>query len=113
MEPGEIFAVIQTQPPLMREQAASAYLGREVHWLLTFENGNEEPGGQAWLMFHFDPHSVKMVEGRVSLSDYPSLRSMQSGETVLVHGQVRKISTISIELEIQDLVFAKAAEAAR
>jgi len=113
LAPGEIFATIQAQPPLMRQQAANAHLGREVHWVLTFENGSEEPSGQAWLIFRFDPHNMRMVEGRVSLSDYPSLRSMQSGETVLVHGRVQKVDALAIKLEIRDLVFAKAAEAAR
>jgi len=113
IEPGQIFADIQAQPPLMRQQAANAYLGREVHWALTFEDGNEDQSGEAWVVFRFDSHNVRMVEGRVSLSVYPSLRSMRSGETALVHGWVCKIGALSIELEIQDLVFAKAAEAAR
>lgn len=111
-EPVEIFAAIDAQPPLMRKEAANAYIGKEVHWALTFSDGSEEHQGQASLAFHFDTRDIRMVLGRVLLSDYPSLKSMQSDEAVLVHGRVQKISAMFLELEIRDLVFAKAAEAA-
>ena len=113
--PAAIFAAIEAQPPLMRQQAAGAYIGKEVHWALMFSNGSESRPGEAWLIFRFDPHNLKMVTGCALLSDYPSLRVIRPGETVLVHGRIKKIDELglSIELEIQDLVFAKAAEAAR
>lgn len=112
--PAQIFAKIEAQPPLMRQQAAGAYIGKEVHWALTFSNGSESRPGEAWLIFRFDSHDLKMVTGCALLSDYPSLRVIRPGETVLVHGRIKKIDELglSIELEIQDLVFAKATEAA-
>jgi hypothetical protein len=38
---------------------------------------------------------------------------MQPGESLRVHGTIRKIDSLCIELEIRDLVFAKLAEVAR
>ena len=113
IEPAGIFAEIDAQPPLMRDQLASAYIGREVYWALVFANGREDRPGEAWLMFRYNPHHVRMITGIASLSDYPSLRSLRSGETVLVRGRIRKIDVLlSIELEIQDIVFSKTAEVA-
>lgn len=111
-EPADIFAAIEARPPLMRKEAAASFIGREVNWTLTFSNGSEERPGQAWLIFRSDPHHVKMVAGYASLSDHPNLKTLQPGETVLASGRIRKIDTLYIELDIQDLVFTKAAEAA-
>ena len=112
--PAEIFAAIEAQPPLMGQQAAGAYISEEVHWVLTFSNGSESRPGEAWLIFQFDSHDLKMVTGRAVLSDYPSLRVIRPGETVLVRGRIKKIDELglSIELEIQDLMFTKVAAAA-
>jgi hypothetical protein len=110
IEPAQIFTELEAQPPLMRAQTAGTYIGREVYWALRFANGSEQHPGQAWLVFRFDSDHVRMVTGRVSLSDYPSLRSLRTGEAVLVSGRVHRIDLLSIELEIQDLVLAKTAE---
>ena len=111
-EPADIFATIEARPPLMRKEAAASFIGREVNWTLTFSNGSEERPGQAWLIFRSDPHNMRMVAGYASLADHPSLKTLQRNETVLVSGWVRKIDALYIELEIRDLVFAKAAAAA-
>ena len=112
IEPTGIFAEMDAQPPLMRQQAAAAYLGKEVCWSLIFSNATQH-GGQARLIFRFDPQSVRMVVGGVLLSSYPSLMRAHAGENALVRGRIRKIDDLSIELEIQELILAHSTEVAR
>ena len=112
-EPSEIFAEMDAQPPLKRGEVAGMYLGKEVYWSLLFANADELSQGGAWLLFRFDPDHVRMVVGTVRLIDYPSLRSLRVGETVFVRGRIRKIDILSIELEIQDIVLLRTAEAIR
>lgn len=105
--PQHIFAEIEAQPPLMRPQAAKAYLGKAVDWPMTFANANEEPAGQARALFRFGPHEIKLITGNVPLSRYPQLRSMRAGERLRVRGTIRKIDTLFIELDISELVLAQ------
>ena len=113
LEPSAIFKEIETQPPLMRPQAARAYRGMESDWPLTFANAQARPSGEARLYFNFEPHAImKMVSGSVSLRKYPQLRQLQVGTPIRVRGRIQKVDAFFIELEIRDLVFAKAAEAA-
>lgn len=111
IEPAGIFAEIDAQPPLMRQQTAAAYFGREICWSLMFANATEPYQGQARLMFRFNPDSVRMVVGDIVLSTYPSMMGARDGESVLVRGRVRKIDNLCIELEIQDLVLSRTLEA--
>jgi len=113
MEPSVIFAEIEAQPPLMRQQAARAYCGIESDWLLTFANAKEGRPGEAHLYFNVEPHAImKMVSGTVSLRKYPQLRQLQVGAPVRVRGKIQKVDPFFINLEIQDLVLPQAAEAA-
>lgn len=112
-ESGEIFAAIEAQPPLMRPQAACAYRGLEGDWPLTFANAQEGRSGEVRLYFNIEPHSIKLVSGNVSLRKYPQLRQLQVGTPIRVHGTIRNIDALFIKLDIRNLVFAKAAEAAR
>ena len=112
LEPSAIFKAIEAQPPLMRPQAARAYRGMESDWPLTFANAQARRSGEARLYFNFEPHAImKMVSGSVSLRKYPQLRQLQVGTPIRVRGRIQKVDTFFIELEIRDLVFAKAAEA--
>ena len=110
-EPGEIFAAIEKQPPLMRAQTKVAYIGQEVGWALTFEDGFEEQSGKARVLFRYQPHDIKYIAMSVPLSDYPWLRSMRRGEPVQVHGRIAAIGTMSIELK--DASLLQLVEAAR
>lgn len=112
LELSGIFKEIEAQPPLMRPQAARAYQGMEGDWPLTFANAQEGRSGEAHLYFNFEPHGLRMIRGNVSLRKYPQLRQLHVGAPVRVRGKIQKVDTFFIELEIQDLVFAKAAEAA-
>lgn len=108
-----IFKEIKAQPPLMRPQAARAYQGMEGDWPLTFANAEEGRSGEARLYFTVEPDAVmKMVSGNVSLRKYPQLRRLQVGSPVRVRGTIQTVDTFFINLDIQDLAFAKAAEAA-
>lgn len=98
---------MDAQPPLMRQQAAAVYLGREVCWSLRFSNATEPSQGQTRLIFRFDSHSVRMVVGDIALSSYPSMMSARVNENMLVRGRVRKIDNLCIELEIHDLVLSR------
>ncbi len=107
LEPAKIFAEIETQPPLMRQQAAQTYIGKVINWPVIFSNASEQPSGQAHLIFCFGSHHINMITGNVSLSDYPQLRSLRSGERLRVRGTIRKIDQLFIELDISKLVFAQ------
>lgn len=111
-EPSAIFKEIDAQPPLMRPQAARTYCGLEGDWPLTFANAQEGRSGEAHLYFNFEPHGLRMIRGNVSLRKYPQLRHLHVGTPVRVRGRIQKVDTFFINLEIRDLVFAKAAEAA-
>ena len=113
LAPSGIFAEVESRPPLMREQAKAKYLGKQVKWALAFLDGRAGQDGEARLTFHFDPQDIRMVSGSVRLSDYPRLRSTSVGERIRVRGTIRKVDALCIELDIRDLVFAKAAEAVR
>ncbi len=112
LEPSEIFKEIETQPPLMRPQAARAYCGLEGDWPLTFANAQEGRSGEAHLYFNFEPHDMRVIRGNVSLRKYPQLRQLHVGAPVRVRGKIQKVDAFFINLEIRDLVFAKVAEAA-
>jgi len=107
LDPATIFAEIKAQPPLMRPQATQAYLGRSVDWSVIFANASEQPSGRAHLIFRFNQHDMGMITGAASLAQYPQLRSLRSGERIQVRGRIRKIDTLSIELEIRDLGLPK------
>ena len=111
-KPSAIFKEIDAQPPLMRPQTARAYCGLEGDWPLTFADAQEGHSGEAHLYFNFEPHNIRMIRGNVSLRKYPQLRQLQVGEPVRVRGRIQKVDAFFINLEIRDLVFAKAAEAA-
>ena len=113
VEPAEIFAEMDAQPPLVRQQAAAIYLDREVCWSLRFANATEPNQGQAHLIFRFDPYDIRMVVGDILLSEYPSMMGARVEENVLVRGRIRKIDNLCIKLEIHDLVLPRTAESAR
>ena len=96
-EPREIFTTIGARPPHLREQAKTAYLGKEVDWLLTFVDGWEERGESARLAFRQERGGVRFVVTRLALAD-PWLWLLRSGEPVRVHGRIADIGAQSIEL---------------
>ena len=112
-KPLEIFTQIDSLPPLMRANAANAYVGKAVEWDLTFVDGSETVPGRAHLVFRSGSTGVRMIMVDASLEDYPYLRSLPSGEAVRVRGCIRKIDTLCINLDVTELVFPKTAEAAR
>jgi hypothetical protein len=104
LDPANIFAEIEAHPPLMRAEAANTYVGKDIDWLLTFFSGHELGIGRARLTFRIASQGIGMVVGAVSLSDYPWLKSLHADEPVRVRGRIRKIDTMSIELEISELL---------
>ena len=113
LEPSAIFKEIEAQPPLMRSRAARAYQGMESDWSLIFANAQEGRSGDARLYFNCEPRRMMgMISGNASLRKYPQLRRLQAGTPVRVRGTIQKVDACFIELEIRDLVFAMASEAA-
>lgn len=96
----------------MRPEARQTYQGMEVDWSVTFTNAQAHRSSRASVYFSSGPHLLSMIVGKVLLSEYPRLKRLQVGAPVQVRGTIRKIDALFIELEIQDLVFTKAAEAA-
>lgn len=111
--PAQIFWEIEAQPPLMRPQVARAYRGMDVDWPLTFANAKAGRTGEASVYFHYESHRLSLVTGDVLLRKYPQLKQLRIGAPVQVRGRIRTADTLFIELDIRDLVFAKAAKAAR
>ena len=112
LEPSRLFAEIDARPPLMRDEVMQMYIGRTVDWRLTFRNGSTNDRGQAWLIFNSQPNGVRMVTGTAQLSRYPGLRSLPSGETVRVRGRIRKMDSVCLDLDIDELELPTPAEAA-
>ena len=107
----EIFTQIDSLPPLMRADAANAYVGKTVEWDLTFVDGDETAPGRAHLVFRSGSTGVRMIMADASLEDYPYLRSLPSGEAVRVRGRIKNIDALCINLDLTELVLPKAAEA--
>ena len=113
MEPSQIFAEFDAQPPLMRAEFIERYIGMEVDWAGTLADAREQKPDQVHVVCWPEPDGKRLIVGDVSLSEYPHLRQLRVDDPVRMRGRIRKVDVISIELEIQDLVFAKAAEASR
>ena len=111
LEPSQIFAEIDACPPLMREQASQRYIGSEVDWPVTLADAREQKPGQAHVVFWPEPSGNRLIVGDVPLSGYPQLRSMRAGDPARARGRIRKVDTLSIELEIKELVLVQPAEA--
>ena len=111
-EPLEILTQIGSLPPLMRANAANAYIGKSVEWDLIFVDGDGTVPGRARLVFRAGSTGVRMIMADASLEDYPYLRSLPSGEAVRVRGRIKKIDALFIQLDLTELTLQKSAEAA-
>ncbi len=109
MDPARIAGEIESQPPLMRKEAASAYCGKEVDWFLIYRNGYEVSSGRVQLLFAHGVGHTPMVTGTVTFSEYPQLRHLRAGETVRVRGTICSIDTLQVVLDIRELVLPKVA----
>ena len=98
LKPAEIYAEIDSNPPLMQEDAKDKYLGQEVDWLLTFFHGSVE-NGQARLAFHCKPRVMGLVVCTASLAEYPWLKALHADAAVRVRGRIRSIDSMSITLD--------------
>ena len=111
-EPSAIFKAIKAQPPLLRSRVSRSYCGMEADWALTFADAHEGHPGEALVYFSAEPLGMRLVRGSVTLRKYPQLRRLHAGAPVRVRGRIQKADAFSLELEIRDLVFARAVEAA-
>ena len=109
LEASDIYADINSYPPLRRQEIANTYIGKEVDWLLTFSNGSEEQD-EAHLIFRSEPHQIRMITGTVALSDYPWLRSLASDERVRVRGRIRRVDELITKLDILELALPEPAK---
>lgn len=105
LEPTEIYAEIDSRPPLTRTEAARAYAGKDVDWTLWYVFGRERSSGQVHLAFQIARQEVRMAAGTVALSDYPWLKSLRADQAVRVRGKIRHIGTLTIEVDIAELTF--------
>lgn len=98
LEPERIFSEIDAQPPLMREQARAAYVGKGVDWVLTFADGWQESSEFARLAFRQERSVVRFVKATVPLTDCPWLKHMHAGEIMRVRGRIAELDRLSITL---------------
>jgi hypothetical protein len=110
LTPEEIYAEIESHPPLMREDAQRAYAGKEVEWLLRFVNGSARQE-EARLTFWSEGGRSRMVVGKVSLATYPWLKSLPQGETVRVRGRITEIDSLIVNIDILELSLPQGAAA--
>lgn len=94
----KIFSEIETYPPLMRAQARTTHVGKDVDWRATFFSGDMEDGQRVFVALRHEA-SDKMLFAHVRLADYPWLQSTPRGETLRVRGRIANIGPLSIDLE--------------
>ena len=102
LTPAEIYAEVESHPPLMQEEAKGKYLGQEVEWFLTFFSGSLYED-QVHLMFHHESRRIGWVTGVVPLSDHLWLKTLRAEEPVQVRGRIRSIDAMAINLDILEL----------
>jgi len=110
--PLQIFAEFDAQPPLMRKEFVQRYIGVEVDWPGTLADAREQKLGQIHVVCWPEPDGERLIVCDVSLSEYPQLKQLRVGDPLHLRGRIRKVDILTIELEIQNLMFAEAAEAA-
>ena len=108
LQPVEIFAAIDAQPSLMREDACEAYVGKEIDWSLAFINAKKSGRGQALAVFHFKPRGLRLIMGKARLSAHPELQFMRDGEIARVRGQIHAVNLLWVDLKIRELSFKSA-----
>ncbi len=97
--PGTIFAEIEACPPLMRDDAKTKFIGREVDWTLVFANGWQESADLARLTFRQERGVVEFVAASVPLTECPWLKHMHAGEIMRVRGHIAELTRMTIELK--------------
>ena len=102
LTPADIYADIESYPPLMQDEIKEKYVGQEVEWLVSFFSGSIH-GGKARLMFHHASRRIGGVTGVVALAEYPWLKSLRVDEPTRVKGRIRQIDAMAIELDILGL----------
>jgi hypothetical protein len=93
----------------MRPQAAQAYQGMDVDWVMTFANAKAGRVGEVSVFFNAKPHGigVGMVTGDVSLRRYPQLKQLRAGTPVHLRGAIRKVDALFNDLEITELLLTQ------
>ena len=99
LKPADIYADIDSHPPLMQEDAKEKYLGQEVDWQLKFFSGSVEKKEQARVAFRQELRTPGLVVGTVSLSDYPWLKALRADAVVRVRGRISSIDSMAIALD--------------
>ena len=108
--PSEIFAEVEALPPLMRPRFAEKYLGVEVDWPVRFADAWEKDAEMLRVAFHLEVATIQAIMGEVRRSEHPQLERLHAREPLRVHGRIRRVERLSIELDITELVFCVEAE---
>lgn len=107
--PIQIYAEFDAQPPLVRQEAVQRYIGLEVDWPGTLADAREQKPGWVHVVCWPEPDDKRLIVCDVPLSEYPQLKQLRVGDPLQLRGRIHKIDVLSIQLDIQELVFAKAA----
>ena len=104
--PVEIYAEINSHPPLMQAEVQEQFLGQDIEWPLTFVSGTADKRGGAQLTFRFKPSHPRPfagIYGEVPLSEYPWLKTLPADTPVRVKGRIRQVNELTIKLDILEL----------
>ena len=96
----------------MRQEAANAYLGKDVGWFVVYRNAYTISSSRVQLLFAYEASHAPVITGTVALSEYPQLKRLRAGETVQVRGTIRNVDMLQISLDITELVLPKTVEVA-
>lgn len=89
-------------PPYQRASVSQHYAGQRVRWNTTFSNISDT-GDKLTLYMRGSDRFGSSVWGKVSLSEYPELKTMHSGHPLKVTGTIRQVSDLSIDLSDMDV----------
>ena len=101
----EIYEQIQRLPILSRKGLEDSYTGHLVRWVLTLQSIGGTESGQAALYFLEGNGIIPNITCSVSLRDYPQLKRLHDGASLIVRGRIKRVHGPSIELADVELTF--------
>jgi len=94
--PQEIFDKIDNEIPYLQNDLRQSYIGLPVVWAVNYSSID---GGRVTSTAFGEP--LDLVIFTINISDYPQLKTMNSGQEFIVQGNITSISTYYV-IELSD-----------